>query len=280
MPSFRYYEIIIKLFIKFLFRGYEIVGESRVPSYNNSEECLMNREEKNKLIKHIVIVILLCIPMTFLWYAIINSNNPTSYKTETVTATEPRVYVTTYGERYHSAGCSYLSKSQIPMGKQEAISKGYSACSRCGGRASGTIDVKYTKQVEVDGTSKNIWGAIGLSALCTPLAYLFIICLVGGAIENRRYKNASSSTIPKPIPSTSTANPSNITPPPAPKPTLPSIRVGDAVNHKKFGLGVVKKIDGKYFTVQFDHESKDFIHPDVFLSGIMENFNAKNRDKL
>lgn len=238
----------------------------------------MNREEKNKLIIHIVIVILLCIPMAFLWYAIINSNNPTSYKTETVTATEPRVYVTTYGERYHSAGCSYLSKSQIPMGKQEAISKGYSACSRCGGRASGTITVTYKKQVEVDGTSKNIWGAIGLSVLCTPLAYLFIVSIVGAAVENRRHNKGSPSTISPSAPTTSTVKPSYI--PPSPKPTQPSIRVGDAVNHKKFGLGVVKKIDGKYFTVQFDHESKDFIHPDVFSSGIMENINANKRDKL
>lgn len=227
-------------------------------------------EQQQKLIKHTIIVLLLCIPMAFLWYAIINENNTKSYKTETVTATEPRVYVTTYGERYHSAGCSYLSKSQIPIGKQEAISKGYSACSRCGGRASGTIDVKYTKQVEVDGTAKNIWGAIGLSVLCTPLAYLFIYCMIGNAIENRRFKNATSSSATTfSYPSSVNKTVSSPTPPPAPKPRF-TIRVGDAVKHKKFGLGVIKKFDGKYFTVNFDHDTKDFIYPDVFDSDIME----------
>ena len=96
----------------------------------------MDKADKQKFIKHTIIVILICIPMAFLWYFIINANSTPSYKTETVTATEPRVYVTTYGDRYHSAGCSYLAKSQHAMGKHEAISKGYTACSRCGGRLS------------------------------------------------------------------------------------------------------------------------------------------------
>lgn len=249
----------------------------------------MEQSEKQKIIKHAIIIILLCIPMAFLSYAIIRLNNPNSYKTETVTATEPRVYVTTYGEKYHSGGCSYLSKSAIPIGKQEAISKGYTACSRCGGKASGTIDVKYTKQVEVDGTAKNIWGAIGLSVLGTPLLYLFGYVIVNEIIENRRLKNTtsthslpSSTTYSSTMSSTTSSSRVTQTPMPPPVPRKPqrSLRIGDAVNHKTFGLGVVKKYDGKYFTVNFDHDSKDFIHPDVFESGLMENISAKKRDNL
>jgi hypothetical protein len=43
---------------------------------------------------------------------------------------DPTVYVTRTGSKYHSAGCSYLRKSSIPMKLSEA-SKQYSPCSRC-----------------------------------------------------------------------------------------------------------------------------------------------------
>lgn len=163
------------------------------------------------------------------------------------------------------------------MGKQEAISKGYTACSRCGGKSSGTITVTYKKQVEVDGTTKNVWGAIGLSVLCTPLAYGFIYSLLADFISdklNKKKQTAATSYSPAVSSSTTTSMPSHTaqppaTPPPTPKPPQLSIRVGDAVKHRVFGLGVIKKIEGKYFTVRFDHEAKDFIHPDVFNSGLM-----------
>lgn len=237
---------------------------------------ITQKNDKQKIATHIVIIILLCIPMAFLSYAIIRLNNPVSYKTETVTATEPRVYVTTYGEKYHSAGCSYLAKSSRAIGKQEAISKGYTACSRCGGKASGTIDVKYTKQVEVDGTAKNIWGAIGISVFCTPILYGIAYAVFAELRENRKWKNATA-TRPSASPSSHSVTQTPI-PPPIPRKPQRSLRVGDAVNHKTFGLGVVKSFDGKNFTVQFDHDTKDFVHPDVFESGVMENINARKRD--
>ena len=43
------------------------------------------------------------------------------------------VYVTDTGSKYHSAGCRYLKKSQIPMSLAEARRQGYTACSVCGG---------------------------------------------------------------------------------------------------------------------------------------------------
>ena len=43
------------------------------------------------------------------------------------------VYVTDTGSKYHSAGCRYLKKSQIPMSLSEAKRQGYTACSVCGG---------------------------------------------------------------------------------------------------------------------------------------------------
>lgn len=44
---------------------------------------------------------------------------------------EQTVYVTRTGSKYHSGGCQYLRKSQIPIKKSDAINQGYSACSRC-----------------------------------------------------------------------------------------------------------------------------------------------------
>jgi micrococcal nuclease len=41
------------------------------------------------------------------------------------------VYITKTGSKYHRAGCRYLSKSAIPITRQEAIAKGYTPCSVC-----------------------------------------------------------------------------------------------------------------------------------------------------
>jgi competence protein ComEC len=41
------------------------------------------------------------------------------------------VYVTKTGEKYHSDGCSSLSKSKIPVSLSDAKSSGYTPCSKC-----------------------------------------------------------------------------------------------------------------------------------------------------
>jgi cytoskeletal protein RodZ len=41
------------------------------------------------------------------------------------------VYVTKTGEKYHSDGCSSLSKSKIPMSLSDARASGYTPCSKC-----------------------------------------------------------------------------------------------------------------------------------------------------
>lgn len=43
------------------------------------------------------------------------------------------VYITKTGEKHHAGGCRYLSKSQIPISIDDAIARGYTACSVCGG---------------------------------------------------------------------------------------------------------------------------------------------------
>lgn len=41
------------------------------------------------------------------------------------------VYITKTGEKYHTSGCQYLKKSKISISLQDAVSSGYTACSKC-----------------------------------------------------------------------------------------------------------------------------------------------------
>ena len=43
----------------------------------------------------------------------------------------PVVYITKTGEKYHTAGCSYLARSKIPISLKDAKAQGYTPCSRC-----------------------------------------------------------------------------------------------------------------------------------------------------
>jgi micrococcal nuclease len=51
-------------------------------------------------------------------------------------SSNPTVYITRTGSKYHAAGCRYLSKSCIPISLNDAISQGYTPCSVCGGGVS------------------------------------------------------------------------------------------------------------------------------------------------
>jgi hypothetical protein len=41
------------------------------------------------------------------------------------------VHITRTGAKYHRAGCRYLSKSDIPIERSEAIARGYEPCKVC-----------------------------------------------------------------------------------------------------------------------------------------------------
>ncbi|MDQ1274037.1 MAG: competence protein ComEC [Planctomycetota bacterium] len=43
----------------------------------------------------------------------------------------PTVYITDTGSKYHRDGCRYLSKSKIAISLDEAKSQGYTPCSVC-----------------------------------------------------------------------------------------------------------------------------------------------------
>ena len=102
-----------------------------------------------------------------------NSKNPT-YESVPYTVEEARVYVTDYGDCYHSSTCSYLHSSRNAIGKNKARSQGYYACSRCSGIASGTIEVTYYQQVEKDMTNEIVWGSIFGGLVLSVIIYVFI----------------------------------------------------------------------------------------------------------
>ena len=43
--------------------------------------------------------------------------------------------------------------------------------------------------------------------------------------------------------------------------------IGDVVNHKSFGRGVIKSIEGKYFFIEFPNKVSKFIFPDAIDKG-------------
>ena len=100
-------------------------------------------------------------------------NNPT-YESVPYIVEEPKVYVTQYGDCYHSSDCSYLHSSKIPKGKNQAKQQGYRVCSRCYGTASGTIEVTYYKQVEKDMTNDIITKSIVGGFIVSSIIYVFI----------------------------------------------------------------------------------------------------------
>lgn len=51
--------------------------------------------------------------------------------TQSLSPSEPTVYITDTGDKYHSLGCRYLSRSSIPLSLSEAKARGYTPCSVC-----------------------------------------------------------------------------------------------------------------------------------------------------
>jgi hypothetical protein len=64
-----------------------------------------------------------------------------NFAQENTSTGDPTVYITSSGSKYHSSGCSYLSKSSIEK-KLSEVTDSYSACSRCIGSSSSNSSTK------------------------------------------------------------------------------------------------------------------------------------------
>lgn len=116
-----------------------------------------------------ILIISVSLSLGFLF----DKKNPT-YESIPYVVEEPKVYVTNYGDCYHSSDCSYLHSSRVAKGKDKAQEQGYRACSRCYGIASGTIEVTYYKQVEKDMTSEIITKSIISGLVVGAIVCVFI----------------------------------------------------------------------------------------------------------
>ncbi len=112
---------------------------------------------KNKFFKWLLLYLTICIPLFFSSLLFLNCQGTTEikYREEIEVKVEPRIYVTTYGEKYHSRDCSYL-QSIHAKGLYEAKKQGYTACSRCGGKANGTIEVKHLIKIPYEVERPNV----------------------------------------------------------------------------------------------------------------------------
>ena len=65
----------------------------------------------------------------------ISHNSQVNYEhaadTQKKKKSDPYVYITKTGKKYHREDCSYLRKSKIKTKLSEAKRRGYKACSRC-----------------------------------------------------------------------------------------------------------------------------------------------------
>lgn len=106
-------------------------------------------------------------------FAWINSTAEPDYEYISTYETQPRVYVTDYGEKYHNSSCHYLL-SRNAKGLTEARNAGYTACSYCHGTPSGTIEVEHRERVEIDSTNRNIGYSIGIALIVALFPALLI----------------------------------------------------------------------------------------------------------
>ncbi|GEM_PF-6264953 len=108
---------------------------------------------KQNWLRQTVIIVIIALSLFFIKTLWIGS---TTHKTVTINESQPKVFITKSGDKYHNVSCGYLHSSAIPIGKYEAEKKGYAACSVCGGVASGTISVSSSKKEEAKNPATSI----------------------------------------------------------------------------------------------------------------------------
>ena len=204
--------------------------------------------DKKKITK-IVIIAIVCVVAIVLLTILIND---CFFQHE-----EPLVYVTNTGECYHSFGCSYL-RSVNAIGLEQAKKAGYRMCSRCGGKASGTIEVNNY-----------------FASFLIVMAIIFAVGLAGIIIKTRFAEKPTVADHSK----TSTQTMSNLNHANYNRNEVITTRenvsvarkvsLGDQVYHAKFGIGKIINIDGKYMSIDFNGSIHEFVNPNSFDDGYL-----------
>ena len=127
------------------------------------------------LIKHVAFILAMVLAIFLVSFAL---EDKTSNEYKSSFEEQPAVYVTKYGDCYHSIGCHYLSHSMIEKGIYEAREKGYRACSYCGGNSYGTTRVEYRTYYEVKDYSNAILYSVLRAIGITTVIYLIILWII------------------------------------------------------------------------------------------------------
>ena len=119
-------------------------------------------------------VLILSIMLTIFIISIVFEDK-ISYEYISTFENQPAVYVTEYGNCYHSADCYYLSQSKIEKGLYEAKEKGYRECKHCGSYSHGVTKVEHIEYFEItDYTNAFLFSCLR-ALLITPILYLTVI---------------------------------------------------------------------------------------------------------
>jgi len=111
--------------------------------------------------------------LIFLLSYSLSDKNKIEYTVEYIE--EPRVFVTTYGECYHSPHCHYLKNSSIEIGLNQAQEKGYKPCSYCHGSSDSVITIEYIKPMITDNRLTVLGHCLVFSALSALSIYILSV---------------------------------------------------------------------------------------------------------
>lgn len=139
-----------------------------------------------KVLKHLLIIIPIAIAVFLISFAF---EDKTTYDYNSTYEEQPAVYVTKYGDCYHSITCHYLSQSQIEKGLYEAQKSGYRACSYCGGRSYGTIQVEHREYYEVPYYRDAILYSTLRMVVFTTVIYLLVLYCLYERRKNAKEEN-------------------------------------------------------------------------------------------
>ena len=79
-----------------------------------------------------ILLLSACIPQTVQeGGVVVRGETPNSADYLSYYSDESIVYVTKSGEKYHTADCSYLTDSAIPVSLEQALAEEKTPCSRC-----------------------------------------------------------------------------------------------------------------------------------------------------
>jgi endonuclease YncB( thermonuclease family) len=125
------------------------------------------------------------------------TSNPAPSSSSAPDPGDQTVYITRTGAKYHRSGCSSLRKSSIPIKLKDAVTKGYTPCSRCNpptmgtqGTASSSAEPapSQTQQAGVSGTPTGQTTATGIPIYKGPRGGRYHYSKSGKKVYERKKK--------------------------------------------------------------------------------------------